>query len=151
MTFGQVCGCSPPQMARVAQLLEEKVDCDFVDINMGCPIDLIFQKGMGSGLMPRKRPLENIVRTMSTILTKPLTIKMRNGIYSDKRIAHDTFPLVERWGVSAITLHGRSKEQRYTKLADWDYIGQCQKTVSVPVFGNGDVMNYEVSNISLSH
>ena len=83
-------------MARVAQLLEEKVNCDFVDINMGCPIDLIFQKGMGSGLMPRKRPLENIVRSMSTILSKPLTIKMRNGIYSDKRIAHDTFPLVER-------------------------------------------------------
>ena len=77
-------------------MLEEKVDCDFVDINMGCPIDLIFQKGMGSGLMPRKRPLENIVRSMSTILSKPLTIKMRNGIYSDKRIAHDTFPLVER-------------------------------------------------------
>ena len=110
-----MCGSSPPQMARVAQLLEEKVNCDFVDINMGCPIDLIFQKGMGSGLMPRKRPLENIVRSMSTILTKPLTIKMRNGIYSDKRIAHDTFPLVERWGVSAITLHGRSKEQRCTE------------------------------------
>ena len=137
-------------MARVAQLLEDRVDCDFVDINMGCPIDLIFQKGMGSGLMPRKRPLENIVRSMSTILTKPLTIKMRNGIYSDKRIAHDTFPLVERWGVSAITLHGRSKEQRYTKLADWDYIGHCQKTVKVPVFGNGDVMNYEVRSVFLS-
>ena len=49
--------------------------------------------------------------------------------------------------MSAITLHGRSKEQRYTKLADWDYIGQCRNTVSVPVFGNGDVMNYEVRNI----
>ena len=49
--------------------------------------------------------------------------------------------------MSAITLHGRSKEQRYTKLADWDYIGQCRNTVSVPVFGNGDVMNYEVSNM----
>merc|ERR1719270_2998474 len=145
--FGvQVCGCSPPQMARVAQLMEEKVDCDFVDINMGCPIDLIYQKGMGSGLMARKRPLENIVRTMSTILSKPLTIKMRNGIYTDKRIAHEVFPLVEKWGVSAITLHGRSREQRYTKLADWDYIGECVKTVNVPVFGNGDVVNFEEYN-----
>ena len=49
----KVCGCSPPQMSRVAQLLEEQVDCDFVDINMGCPIDLIYKKGMGSGLMIR--------------------------------------------------------------------------------------------------
>ena len=91
-------------MARVAQLMEEKIDCDFVDINMGCPIDLIYRrvvtsthkagppsltsvfcrKGMGSGLMARKRPLENIMRSMSTILSKPLTIKMRTGIYSDK-------------------------------------------------------------------
>ena len=83
--------------------MEEKIDCDFVDINMGCPIDLIYRrvvtsthkadlslaslfcrKGMGSGLMARKRPLENIMRSMSTILSKPLTIKMRTGIYSDK-------------------------------------------------------------------
>ena len=148
--FGvQVCGCSPPQMARVAQLCQDKIDCDFVDINMGCPIDLIYQKGMGSGLMARKRPLENIVRTMSTILTKPLTIKMRTGIYTEKRIAHDVFPLVEEWGVSAITLHGRSREQRYTRLADWEYIGDCAKTVEVPVFGNGDVLNYEDYNAAM--
>ena len=64
--FGvQVAGCSPPQMARLGQLIEERVDCDFVDINMGCPIDLIFKKGMGSGLMGRRRPMEAIVRLVS--------------------------------------------------------------------------------------
>ena len=146
--FGvQVCGCSPPQMARVAQLLEERIECDFVDINMGCPIDLIYKKGMGSGLMARKRPMENIVRSMSSLLSKPLTLKMRTGIYSDKSIAHDIFPLVEEWGASALTIHGRSREQRYTRLADWEYIGQCVETVKVPVFGNGDIMNYEDYNL----
>jgi len=146
--FGvQVCGCSPPQMARVAQLLEERVECDFVDINMGCPIDLIYKKGMGSGLMARKRPMENIVRSMSTILSKPLTIKMRTGIYSDKSIAHDIFPLVQEWGASSLTIHGRSREQRYTRLADWEYIGKCVDTVNVPVFGNGDIINYEDYNL----
>jgi len=146
--FGvQVCGCSPPQMARVAQLLEERIDCDFIDINMGCPIDLIYKKGMGSGLMARKRPMENIVRSMSSLLSKPLTLKMRTGIYSDKSIAHDIFPLVEEWGASALTIHGRSREQRYTRLADWEYIGQCVETVKVPVFGNGDIMNYEDYNL----
>lgn len=149
--FGvQVCGCSPPQMARVAQLLEQQIDCDFVDINMGCPIDLIYKKGMGSALMARKRPLENIVRTMSAVLSKPLTVKMRTGIYSDKSTAHDIFPLVEEWGASALTLHGRSREQRYTKVADWDYIARCVNTVNIPVFGNGDVMNFEDYNLQRS-
>jgi len=146
--FGvQICGCSPPQMARVAQLLEERIECDFIDINMGCPIDLIYKKGMGSGLMARKRPMENIVRTMSSLMSKPLTLKMRTGIYSDKSIAHDIFPLVEEWGASALTIHGRSREQRYTRLADWEYIGKCVETVNVPVFGNGDIMNFEDYNL----
>ena len=57
--------------------------------------------------------------------------------------------MVEEWGVSAITLHGRSREQRYTKLADWEYIGDCVKTVQVPVFGNGDVMNFEDYNTAV--
>merc|ERR1712227_592319 len=74
---------------------------------------------------------------------------MRTGIYSEKKIAHDVFPLVEEWGVSAITLHGRSREQRYPKLADWEYIGDCVKTVKVPVFGNGDVLNYEDYNTAM--
>jgi len=145
--FGiQVAGCSPPQMTRLAQLVEERVDCDFVDINMGCPIDLIYKKGMGSGLMSRKRPMEAIVRSMSRILSCPLTVKMRTGIYNDKNIAHDIFPLVEEWGAGAVTIHGRSREQRYTRLADWEYIGRARETTSLPVFGNGDILNYEDYN-----
>lgn len=142
--FGvQVCGCSPPQMSRIAQLLEETVDCDFVDINMGCPIDLIFKKGMGSGLMIRNRPVEIIARTMASLMTRQLTIKMRTGVYKDKNVAHNLFPKLEGLGVSALTIHGRSREQRYTKLADWDYISECKRTVQIPVFGNGDILNYE--------
>jgi len=142
--FGiQVCGCSPNQMGRVAQLLEENVECDFVDINMGCPIDLVFKKGMGSGLMARNRPIETISRTMANIMSRPLTIKMRTGIYKDKNIAHNLFPKLQDLGVAALTIHGRSREQRYTKLADWEYIGACKNTVDIPVFGNGDVFNYE--------
>jgi len=150
--FGvQVCGCSPGQMSRVAQLLEEYVECDFVDINLGCPIDLIYKKGMGSAMMARKRPLEAVVRSMSSVLSRPLTVKMRTGIYSDKNTAHTLFPLVREWGAQALTLHGRSREMRYTKLADWQYIGECARTVpSLPVFGNGDVMNYEDYNLALA-
>lgn len=146
--FGiQVCGRSPPQMARVAQIINDNVECDFVDINMGCPIDLIYKKGMGSGLMVRKRALEVMVRSMSDILTCPLTVKMRKGVYNDKNIAHNLFPSLESWGAKALTIHGRSREQRYTRLADWDYIGQCAGTVNIPTFGNGDAMNFEDYNV----
>jgi len=122
------------------------VDCDFVDINMGCPIDLIYKKGMGSGLMQRKRPLEVMVRTMSAILTRPLTLKMRKGVYDDKNIAHTMFPALKSWGAQALTIHGRSREQRYTREADWEYIAQCAESVNIPTFGNGDVMNFEDYN-----
>ncbi len=57
-------------MARAARLIEDHVDCDFVDINLGCPIDLVYQRGMGSGLMARRKPLEVMVRSMAAILNR---------------------------------------------------------------------------------
>ena len=147
--FGiQVCGSSPHQMGRVAQLVRDgHIDVDFVDINLGCPIDLVFNKGMGSGLMPRKKPLEVMVRAMSRILDVPLTLKMRTGIYADKRIAHTLIPkALTEWGASMVTLHGRSREQRYHRLADWSYVGECAETTTLPVYGNGDIVNFEDYN-----
>jgi len=149
--FGvQVCGSSPHQMSRVAQLIgDQHIDVDFVDINLGCPIDLVFNKGMGSGLMPRKKPLEVMVRAMTQILDVPLTLKMRTGVYADKRIAHTIIPkALTEWGASMVTLHGRSREQRYSRLADWRYVGECAETVpqSLPVYGNGDIVNFEDYN-----
>ena len=75
-------------------------DAQFVDINMGCPIDMVFNKGMGSGLMPRKKPLEVMVRAMAQIMTDvPLTLKMRTGVYADKRIAHTIIPTAMKAGI----------------------------------------------------
>jgi len=150
--FGiQICGSSPHQMGRVAQLVQDgHIDCDFVDINMGCPIDLVFNRGMGSGLMNRKKPLEVMVRAMSEVMTRvPLTLKMRTGVYADKRIAHTIIPqAMTDWGAEMVTLHGRSREQRYSKLADWKYIGECAEMLpqGMPVYGNGDIVNWEDYN-----
>lgn len=144
--FGiQLCGSSPHQLSRVAQLVEDgHINADFVDLNLGCPIDLVYKRGMGSGLMGRKKPLEVMVKSMSAIMSRPLTLKIRTGIYMDKRIAHSLAPNLRDWGASMLTLHGRSREQRYTKLADWDYIGEVAKAVApVPLFGNGDIVNYQ--------
>ncbi|XKL67728.1 hypothetical protein PGB90_003219 [Kerria lacca] len=142
--FGvQLCGNNPYVMTKCAQLLQEKTDIDFIDVNLGCPIDKIYEQGAGSGLLRRKRILENVLYGMNNILNIPLTVKTRTGIYKDAYIAHDLIPHFVKCGVSLISIHGRTREQRYTKLADWNYIDECAKlTKDIPVFGNGDVLSY---------
>ncbi|KAJ4442272.1 hypothetical protein ANN_12139, partial [Periplaneta americana] len=141
--FGvQLCGNNPYVMTRCAQMLQEKTEIDFVDVNLGCPIELVYQQGGGSGLLRREKTLESVVRCMSDVLSLPLTLKTRTGVYTDKNIAHMYMPKFREWGASLVTVHGRSREQRYTKSADWKYIEQCaQLAAPVPVFGNGDVLS----------
>ncbi|XP_029023278.1 tRNA-dihydrouridine(47) synthase [NAD(P)(+)]-like [Betta splendens] len=143
--FGiQVEGCFPDTMTRCAELINNHTDVDFVDINSGCPIDLVYKKGGGCGLMTRTRKFEQIVNGMNYVLDVPLTVKIRTGVQEKCNIAHKLIPEMKNWGVSMITLHGRSREQRYTKLADWDYINTCSKLASpIPLFGNGDILSYE--------
>ncbi|XP_017340665.1 tRNA-dihydrouridine(47) synthase [NAD(P)(+)]-like isoform X2 [Ictalurus punctatus] len=143
--FGvQLEGCFPDSMTRCAELLNHNIDVDFVDINSGCPIDLVYKKGGGCGLMTRANKFEQIVRGMNSVLDVPLTVKIRTGVQQNCNIAHKLIPELKKWGVSMITLHGRSREQRYTKLADWSYIDTCSKLAApVPLFGNGDVLSYE--------
>ncbi|XP_046716244.1 tRNA-dihydrouridine(47) synthase [NAD(P)(+)]-like [Silurus meridionalis] len=143
--FGvQLEGCFPDSMTRCAELLNHNIDVDFVDINSGCPIDLVYKKGGGCGLMSRTNKFEQIVRGMTSVLDVPLTVKIRTGVQHNCNIAHKLIPELKKWGVSMITLHGRSREQRYTKMADWSYIDTCSKVAApVPLFGNGDVLTYE--------
>lgn len=146
--FGvQLCGGYPDSMTRCAQLICETMDVDFIDINCGCPIDLIFNKGEGSALMGRQAKFEQIVKGMKSVMNVPLTVKLRTGIYEYKNIAHTIVPHLRDWGVSLTTLHGRSRMQRYTKTADWDYINMCAEAARpMPLFGNGDILSYEEAN-----
>lgn len=143
--FGvQLEGCFPDTMTRCAELINNNIEVDFVDINSGCPIDLVYKKGGGCGLMTRTKKFEQIIKGMHYALDVPLTVKIRTGVHEKCNIAHKLIPEFKQWGISMITLHGRSREQRYTKLADWDYISSCAKLASpVPLFGNGDILSYE--------
>ncbi|XP_016349560.1 tRNA-dihydrouridine(47) synthase [NAD(P)(+)]-like [Sinocyclocheilus anshuiensis] len=143
--FGvQLEGCFPDTMTRCAELLNQNIDVDFVDINSGCPIDLVYKKGGGCGLMTRTSKFEQIVKGMNSVLDVPLTVKIRTGVQQNCSIAHKLITEMKKWGVSLITLHGRSREQRYTKSADWEYIDTCSKLATpVPLFGNGDILSYE--------
>lgn len=103
----------------------------------------MYQKGGGSALLRREKQLESILRTMVLTTKLPITIKTRTGIYDDKRVAHNLVPVFSAAGVSLITVHGRTREQRYVRNADWDYIEECAKNAQpTPVFGNGDIFSY---------
>ncbi|KAI5450446.1 tRNA-dihydrouridine synthase 3 [Naganishia albida] len=155
--FGvQLCGGKPTMMVPAAEALRTVMTkdasrgIDFVDINLGCPIDLIFQRGAGSALFNRPNQLEKILVGMNKVLGDiPLTVKFRMGIAKDELIAHKFIPrFAFDWGVSAMTLHGRTRQQRYSKLANWAYIKECVETLHAsaeekglpapPMFGNGD-------------
>ncbi|NXX82805.1 DUS3L synthase, partial [Urocolius indicus] len=146
--FGvQLEGAFPDTMTKCAELLNQTIEVDFVDINVGCPIDLVYKKGGGCALMTRSNKFEQIVRGMNSVLDVPLTVKIRTGVQEKINVAHKIIPRIREWGASMVTLHGRSREQRYTRSADWDYIAECAKIASpMPLFGNGDILSYEDAN-----
>jgi len=146
--FGvQLCGPYPDQMTRCAQLLMDNTDVNFVDINVGCPIELVYQKGAGCGLMGKLRRFEHMVYGMQSVMDVPLTVKIRTGIYEHKSTAHTLVPKLCKWGIAMTSMHGRSREQRYTKMADWSYIDKCAKLANpMPLFGCGDILSYEEAN-----
>ena len=147
--FGvQIAGSKPQIVARACELLQAEGNVDFVDLNCGCPIDLVCRTGAGSALMANSGRFGKIVRAMRDVLTDTaLTIKLRTGIKTGKNTAMKLVPQLKIWNVDLITMHGRSKEARYTKLADWDYISQCARAASpIPFAGNGDILSWEDAN-----
>jgi len=144
--FGvQICGAQVDSMTRCAELLTSEIEADFIDINAGCPIDLVTKTGAGSALVERKNRLEGIVRGMDYVMDKPLTIKMRIGKTEEHPIAHNLVPNLASWGCSAIAIHGRSRVQRYTREANWEYLAGISRANKhrVPIIGNGDIYNWE--------
>ncbi|KAG5676616.1 hypothetical protein PVAND_006436 [Polypedilum vanderplanki] len=144
--FGvQIEGNNVKMVTYATQLLTDLTDVDFVDLNIGCPIDLIFKHGGGSALLRRQNVLQSIVLSCSNLLgEKPFTVKTRTGISPNNLVAKELLPKLEKWGASAVTLHGRTKEQRYSRLADWNYINEAASGVeNIPIIGNGDIFSFQ--------
>ncbi|CAI2167749.1 3887_t:CDS:10 [Funneliformis geosporum] len=143
--FGvQICGAKADHLVRCAELLNNEIEAEFVDVNLGCPIDLIFNKGCGSKLLMHDGRLGKILKGLNKVMDIPVTVKLRTGILDNSPLAHKLVPKFRNWGVAMATLHGRSRQQRYTKFADWDYISEVALQANeMAFFGNGDVMGYE--------
>uniref|UniRef100_A0A7N0SYZ2 tRNA-dihydrouridine(47) synthase [NAD(P)(+)] n=1 Tax=Kalanchoe fedtschenkoi TaxID=63787 RepID=A0A7N0SYZ2_KALFE len=143
--FGvQICGAFPDTVARTVELIDRECEVDFIDINMGCPIDIVVNKGAGSALLTKPVRIKNVIQAATATVDKPITVKVRTGYFEGRNRIDSIIEDIGHWGAHAVTIHGRSRQQRYSKLADWEYIYQCAKKAphSLQVLGNGDVFSY---------
>lgn len=136
----QIFGSDPDIMAAGA-LEMERAGADIIDINMGCPMQKVVKNGDGSALMKNVPLAAAIVKAMVGAVHVPVTVKMRLGWSRETENCVELAQAVEEAGASAITVHGRTREDFYTGHADWKKIGEVVQAVSIPVFGNGDVVD----------
>lgn len=141
----QIFGNDPAIMAQAAVLALEISGCDFLDINMGCPMPKIANSGDGCGLMRTPELAGEIVRAVSGAVQVPVTVKCRLGWDKGSiNVLEFTKRMVDN-GAAAITVHGRTRAMLYSGTADWDMIRKVKETLPVPVFANGDIMSGEAA------
>ena len=141
----QIFGNDPAVMARGAQLALEISGCDFIDINMGCPMPKIANSGDGCGLMKTPELAAEIVASVKKAVEVPVTVKCRLGWDKGSLNYLDFTRRLEDSGADLITVHGRTRAMLYSGTADWDAIGKVKQQLSIPVIANGDIVDGETA------
>ncbi len=137
----QLFGGDPEHLGEAARIVCDWKRPDFIDINFGCPVSKVVSKNGGSSLL-RDCPLLARIATaiVKAVAPLPVTAKIRIGWSQDTINATTTARILEECGIQAVAVHGRTKEQGYTGLADWDVIREVAAAVKIPVIGNGDLV-----------
>ena len=141
----QIFGNDPAIMAQGAQLALEISGCDFLDINMGCPMPKIANSGDGCGLMRTPELAGQIVEAVKQVVDVPVTVKCRLGWDKGSVNVLDFAKRMQDSGADLLTVHGRTRSQLYSGIADWDTIRKVKQELSVPVIANGDIVSGETA------
>lgn len=137
----QIFGSDEESMAYAAKYVSKIAD--IVDINMGCPAPKVVKNGDGSKLLLDLEKAEKMLQAVIHNSDVPVTLKIRKGWDKENIVAVEIAKIAERAGISAITVHGRTRSEFYTGTADLDIIKKVKESVKIPVIGNGDVINGE--------
>ena len=145
----QLCGSEPPVMAEAAAIIEKMAEksgnMPVIDINMGCPVRKVVGNGEGSKLMTTPDLAVEIMRQVNSAVDLPVTAKLRLGWDSNNQNVVELAERLQEAGCEAITVHGRTREQFYSGVADWTLIVETKKRLDIPVIGNGDIFSGETA------
>lgn len=139
----QIFGSDEETMAYAARYVSKMAD--IVDINMGCPAPKVVKNGDGSKLLLDLEKAKKVMKAVVENASVPVTLKCRKGWDKDNIVVVELAKIAEKVGVSAITVHGRTRSEFYLGKADWNIIKQVKQAVKIPVIGNGDIIDEETA------